>query len=94
MDNNENFNIHVTLNDWRLALHIPRADEEIFRYAEKLFNDEFARSLQIYRLPREETLKMIAYNFAVHLVREHEKYKNLVEKMQSWGSDVDNILND
>jgi len=94
MDNNEKFNINVTLNDWRLPLNIYRADEEIYRRAEKIFNDELAAALQKYRLQREETLKLMAYNIIVNLVREHEKYNNLVEKLQSWGSDVDNILND
>lgn len=94
MDNNEKFNINVTLNDWRLPLNILRQDEEIYRRAEKIFNDELTRALQTYRLQREETLKLVAYNAIVNLVKANDRYDNLSEKMQSWGNDVDNILND
>jgi hypothetical protein len=95
MDNNEKFNINVTLSDWRLQLTaIPRVDEEIYRRAEKIFNDELKQTLQTYRLQSAETLKLLAYNTIVNLVKANEKYNDLVEKLQSWGNDVDNILNE
>ncbi|GHV43217.1 hypothetical protein FACS1894180_1640 [Bacteroidia bacterium] len=94
MDNDKIFNINVTLSDWRLTLTVPRSDEEIYRRAEKIFSYELAEMLDGSKIQLLEALKQLAYNAIVNSVRTNEKYKNLVEKLQSWGNDVDNTLKD
>ncbi|MDR1653296.1 MAG: hypothetical protein LBS01_06575 [Prevotellaceae bacterium] len=92
MNNDEIFNINVTLSDWRLPLTIPREDEEIYRCAEKIFNSELADMLTGGKIQLVEALKMLAYNGIVNFVRESEKHNDLMEKLQSWGNEVDNTL--
>ncbi|MDR2824543.1 MAG: hypothetical protein LBB41_05030 [Prevotellaceae bacterium] len=92
MNNNENFTINVTLSDWRLPLNIPRADEEIYRHAEKIFNNELANMLSGGKMQLVEALKLLSYNALVNFVRASAKQNNLVEKLQSWGNEIDSTL--
>lgn len=94
MDNDEKFNIHVTLNGWRVpTMTIRRADEELYRSAEKCFNDQLPLMMRKYGIQVDEALKLLAYNAIVNFAKANEKYDKMVEKLQSWEDDVDDILN-
>ena len=95
MDNNEKFNIHVILNGWRLPpLKIRRIDEEIYRRAEKCFNNELHQTMQMYKVQLDEALKLLAYTAIVNFEKADRKYNNLVGKLENMGNDVDNILDE
>ncbi|MCL2596512.1 MAG: hypothetical protein FWD66_02390 [Paludibacter sp.] len=94
MNNDEKFNIHVTLNGWRApTMTIPRTEEELYRIAERCFNTELPQMMQKYDIQINEALILLAYNAILHFAKATDKYEKLVEKLQSWGNDVDEILN-
>jgi len=95
MDNNEKIKIHVTLNGWRApTMNISHAEEELYRIAERCFNDNLSHTMRKYNAQVDEALKLVAFNAILHFAKATDKYDKMVEQMQRWGDDADVILNE
>ncbi|MDR2839781.1 MAG: cell division protein ZapA [Paludibacter sp.] len=91
----DKFEITVPISEWQLRLKINRADELMYRDAQKVLNQNLAKSFNNNpKKSREECLMMLAYQFAIELVK--EKYRQddsvLTSKIKELSSEIDNLL--
>jgi cell division protein ZapA len=93
----KSFTIHVQVGGFKFPLTIDRADEELYRNAEKMLDRVTERFVQTYReRPREEILTLVAFQFAVAI----SKYEintdttPLAERIQALDEELEAFLSE
>lgn len=90
------FLINVQIEGFRMPLRISRADEEVYRKAEKTVVELIARFQKLYnQRTYEEILKMVAFQLAVNISKEEltADTEPLAEKIKSLDQELDSLLN-
>jgi hypothetical protein len=89
--------INVTLGEQKIPLRINKDDEWLYRDAEKLLKNGFAQTQKIHpNKLGEEYLTLLAYYFAIELVKKHHQEEDnvLVSKMDELSNEIDEIFAD
>lgn len=69
----EIFTINILINGVRMPLNIPRKEEELYREAEKLFNNYLSKYQERYnQRSMEEILTIVGFQLAVIITKQNK----------------------
>ena len=95
MNNKDVFQIHILLNGLRLPLEVRRDEEEIYREAEKIFNNYLEQYRQKYsQRSMEEILTIVTFQVAVILAKQNawQSATPLAEKIEELNNELKALL--
>lgn len=95
MANEDIFTINILINGVKMPLTIPRADEVLYRDAEKLLNNYLIKYQQRFnQRSMEEVLTFVSFQIAVIITKQNmnQDVAPLAQKIQNINSELEKLL--
>ena len=89
------FTINILINGVRMPLTVPRADEVLYRDAEKLLNNYLNKYQERFnQRSMEEVLTVVAYQLAVIITKQNmnQDVTPLAQKIQDINQELEELL--